>query len=620
MAGASTSESDWSQGAWIRPRGGDVHETRFLFIGNVGPSSGVSVETLRTHLKSEFREFLAVVEPSTTAKRRTKSDKRRTKSKKDPSHVFAAFETADAAARAKAKFESEGIDGNRLVLDYADYCSPKAKSEGENGSEERVALEADDLGIQGLCLFKDFITVEEEKVLLSELEVHGEWKHLARRRVKHFGFEFDYTIRGVHPDQEILAFPPCVTSLTERISKLDQVTNEAFDQLTVNEYLAGVGLSPHVDTHSAFAGDILSLSLGSTAIMEFRRGEDHRKIFLPRRALIAMTGESRLAWQHYIPHRKTDRVGAEVIKRGTRTSITFRTVRKEGGCACAYPDQCDSQASALPPTRMLEKLQKQQTDAAASLVERAQKFPDMEKSHVHEVYDSIAGHFSATRFAIWPEVKRFLDLMPPHSLVGDIGCGNGKYFDAGKHCCMVGGDLSLELVALCKNRGHKVVQLDVVRPPFRQGIFDGVISIAVVHHLSSFERRVAALTAIVNMLRPGGLALVTVWAKEQEEAKKMKKWKELDHRDKNGAEGIPVLGKDYLVPWNVPFHRPEAARNAAKEAGVIDEKKGTIVFQRFYHVFEKGELEYLVNYIPHASVERCVFDRSNWCITVRRDE
>ena len=32
------------------------------------------------------------------------------------------------------------------------------------------------------------------------------------------------------------------------------------DQLTVNDYEAGVGLSPHIDTHSAFAGEY-----GSTA-------------------------------------------------------------------------------------------------------------------------------------------------------------------------------------------------------------------------------------------------------------------------------------------------------------------------------------------------------------------
>lgn len=42
----------------------------------------------------------------------------------------------------------------------------------------------------------------------------------------------------------------------------------------VNEYPPGVGLSPHIDTHSAFEGSILSLSLAGPCIMEFRKYTD----------------------------------------------------------------------------------------------------------------------------------------------------------------------------------------------------------------------------------------------------------------------------------------------------------------------------------------------------------
>ena len=68
------------------------------------------------------------------------------------------------------------------------------------------------------------------------------------------------------------------------------------DQLTVNRYPAGVGLSPHVDAHSAFTGAVLSLSLGSTAVMEFRRGSTRKCLFLPRKSLVVMAGECRYAW------------------------------------------------------------------------------------------------------------------------------------------------------------------------------------------------------------------------------------------------------------------------------------------------------------------------------------
>jgi hypothetical protein len=43
------------------------------------------------------------------------------------------------------------------------------------------------------------------------------------------------------------------------------------DQCTVNEYLPGQGIAPHVDTHAAFDDAILSLSMGSGIVMEFRR-------------------------------------------------------------------------------------------------------------------------------------------------------------------------------------------------------------------------------------------------------------------------------------------------------------------------------------------------------------
>ena len=51
------------------------------------------------------------------------------------------------------------------------------------------------------------------------------------------------------------AFPAAVVSIAGRMRALPDVP--ALDQLTVNEYPPGVGLAPHIDTHSAFTGDCL---------------------------------------------------------------------------------------------------------------------------------------------------------------------------------------------------------------------------------------------------------------------------------------------------------------------------------------------------------------------------
>lgn len=98
--------------------------------------------------------------------------------------------------------------------------------------------------------------------------------------------------------------------------------------IQVNEYPPGVGLSPHIDTHSAFEAFILSLSLAGPCIMEFRRYSDgvwsqrhpssneekdncsdnsnyvRKTVYLPPRSMLLLSGEARYAWHHYIPHHK----------------------------------------------------------------------------------------------------------------------------------------------------------------------------------------------------------------------------------------------------------------------------------------------------------------------------
>lgn len=53
--------------------------------------------------------------------------------------------------------------------------------------------------------------------------------------------------------------------------------------------------------------------------------------------------------------------------------------------------------------------------------------------------------------------------------------------------------------------------------PVRTGLFDSVISIAVVHHFSTETLRVKALSEMHRVLRIGGRMLVYVWAYEQQE-------------------------------------------------------------------------------------------------------
>ena len=70
----------------------------------------------------------------------------------------------------------------------------------------------------------------------------------------------------------------------------------SLNQLTVNEYSPGVGLSAHIDTHSPFHGAIMSLSLAGAAAVVMRREGEQRALYLPPRSLLVLDGEARYAW------------------------------------------------------------------------------------------------------------------------------------------------------------------------------------------------------------------------------------------------------------------------------------------------------------------------------------
>jgi ubiquinone/menaquinone biosynthesis C-methylase UbiE len=170
------------------------------------------------------------------------------------------------------------------------------------------------------------------------------------------------------------------------------------------------------------------------------------------------------------------------------------------------------------------------------------------------VYDAIAEHFDATRYKPWPETVEFLRGLPPGSSVLDVGCGNGRNLVAAEsagHGC-VGFDLSRAMLRTARGKGAwQLVQADARAPPFADGSFDAVLAIAVVHHVETEDGRVAAMREIGRMLKPGGAALIGVWAREQER-----------------LAGKCDAGGDAWVDWRTPDGR---------------------VSKRFYHLYtERG--------------------------------
>src|SRR5947208_8448657 len=100
--------------------------------------------------------------------------------------------------------------------------------------------------------------------------------------------------------------------------------------------------------------------------------------------------------------------------------------------------------------------------------------------------------------------------------VVEFGCGSGRFLDVvrRKGGKAVGIDLSLAVEAARTNfaadQNVLVVQGDLLRAPFREGVFDGGYSIGVLHHTPSPE---AGLLQLGRTVKPSGWVACCVYPK-----------------------------------------------------------------------------------------------------------
>ncbi|XP_074535698.1 tRNA (carboxymethyluridine(34)-5-O)-methyltransferase alkbh8 [Halichoeres trimaculatus] len=484
--------------------------TKSLVVANGGLGNGVSREELLSALKGLGELEMLIMPPQKP-------------------YAFVTYRSEESAQKAHFHLNGQQMQcGGNIVTLYLSYVNSVTCPE-----EEGVPV----LLPEGLTLLEDFVSPEEETLLLTSVDWSSTndsvtaQKALKHRKVKHYGFEFRYDNNNVDKDKPLpCGIPQECLPVLERCVRSGHILLMP-DQLTVNQYECGQGIPPHVDTHSAFEDTIMSLSLGAQTVMEFRHPDGRLiPVVLPPRSLLLMKGESRYLWTHGITPRKFDTLPAcdpqpsadfgthsnlTLSKRGTRTSFTFRKIRNTP-CDCAFPSACDSQGASSVPTvstPMPPSLPCSHTDAAL-----------LEEQYVHRVYDSIASHFSSTRHSPWPRVCQFLDSLPAGSVLADVGCGNGKYLAVNPDVFAVGCDRSSALVQICADRGFQAFVSDALRVPLRAASCDACISIAVIHHFSTQDRRLAAVREMVRLLKPGGRALIYVWAFEQEYNKQRSKY------------------------------------------------------------------------------------------------
>lgn len=109
----------------------------------------------------------------------------------------------------------------------------------------------------------------------------------------------------------------------------------------------------------------------------------------------------------------------------------------------AFPSACDSQGASATSSPSPPSLPCCHADAAR-----------LEEEYVHQVYNTIASHFSSTRHSPWPRVCHFLSSLPPGSMLADVGCGNGKYLGVNPEVIAVSVATTLQSCVITAQRGR----------------------------------------------------------------------------------------------------------------------------------------------------------------------
>ena len=320
-------------------------------------------------------------------------------------------------------------------------------------------------------------------------------------------------------------------------------------------------------------------------------------IELPQRSLLVMTGRSRYAFTHGIASRKSDIYYTHKLvcrPRRERISLTFRQ-SIEKPCSCAFPKCCPNQSSS------------DITDDNAN---------QLEKLHVHQVYEKIAEHFSETRHKPWPQVMDFLqDHADPGDVLVDVGCGNGKYLGHRKDLCQIGLDYSRNLLGFVTAKNCQAIRSDALHLPLRNEVADVCISIAVIHHLSTLERRIKAVEEMYRILKPGGHCLIYAWAKNQNADSKPSTYLSTNGDHQKDEPSVQMTTEASV---RLPVHEN---RTAFKHCDLLvpwkSKDKGS-TFHRFYHVFEEDELRQLIETAcggpdMKVNVKKLYYDQGNWC-------
>ena len=184
-----------------------------------------------------------------------------------------------------------------------------------------------------------------------------------------------------------------------------------------------------------------------------------------------------------------------------------------------------------------------------------------------------------------------------------------------------------------------VIVADCMSVPLRSSSCDAAICIAVMHHLSTRDRRIQCIRELGRIVRPGGSINIQAWAMEQEEGSRRqfasedvyvpfnvqpkylslnKEDKELPAADTAGTDAVDVEKQTATTSVNNGGNQSTAqAYSKAFQNVEYDDTKGLVVFKRYCHLYRQGEMEELVSQVGNVELLESGFESGNHFVILR---
>lgn len=222
---------------------------------------------------------------------------------------------------------------------------------------------------------------------------------------------------------------------------------------------------------------------------------------------------------------------------------------------------------------------------------KIKEIPSIEKINVVDSYDNIAETFSGTRYKAWPTTVKFVMGLRPSTRCLEVGCGNTKNMIR-DDIEMIGIDSSKNLIDIGKARGKKVELGDGCDLRFKDGEFDSVFSIAVLHHVSSDHRRIKFVSEMMRVCAIGGDIMIEVWATTE-----------------------PKFETSKVIRVNSDEHTSDESSEGTDRLVSFLSRTDNTVYERYYHFFTESEFRRLIDEVRCSNKRlngKIHFENHNW--------